>query len=368
MRSLALIVHRLAALSALVFSAAIAVDYYGASPRFCQSGAGCEVVHAWSSTWRLDLVLPALGLVVYSVIFAFSLAPKASLRRIGAAFALLGAIGAIAFLTFQGAFLGAWCWLCVGVDTSAIIAALAALPFVKIPLAPDERVASWRSLWWPTWALAIGVPLVWGFTTPPSPIPEGVRARYVDGAINVVLLTDPECPYCRAMHPALEEAIAEARAGGDTVHVERVLVPLPFHHLARGAVHAILCSPDDQREAMTTLAYEGALERDALLGYARQLGIDEARFVACIDDPATDAQVQANIDYASAIDMQGLPTSYIGEHTLLGFERSRGAEPFREALVAARIEQSPTRALWPFALVALLALGLAALTRPRPAK
>ena len=72
-RSFALSVHRLAAPSALVFSAATAVDYYGPSPRFCQRGAGCEVVHAWSSGWHLDLVLPALGLVAYTALFALSL-------------------------------------------------------------------------------------------------------------------------------------------------------------------------------------------------------------------------------------------------------------------------------------------------------
>jgi len=372
-RPLALILHRLAALSALVFSAATAVDYYGASPSFCQSGAGCEVVHAWSASLRFDLVLPALGLVFYSAIFALSLAPKASLRRLGALGAQLGALGAIGFLIFQGAYLGAWCRLCVGVDTSAIIAALAALPFVTTPLmyeplAMDERVRSWRSVWWPAWALAIGVPLAWGFTTPSSPIPDVVRARHVDGAINVVLLTDPECAFCRKMHPALAEALAEAREDGATVRVDRVFVPLPSHRLARGAVHAILCAPDDKREAMTTLVYEGLLVRDALIGYARQLDLDEARFVTCLDDPATDARVQDNLSYAKSVGMQGLPTTYIGERALLGFDPTRGAEPFREALAAARTERPSMRAWWPFALLALMALVLAALTRPRATK
>lgn len=367
---LALTFHRLAALSALVFSSATAVDYYGASPRFCQSGAGCEVVHAWSTSLRLDLVLPALGLVCYSAIFALSLAPKASLRRLGALGAQAGAIGALGFLTFQGAYLGAWCHLCVGVDTSAILAALAALPFVKTPLmheplAKDHRVRSWRSFWWPAWALAVGFPLAWGFTTPPSPIPEGVRARYVDGAINLVLLTDPECVFCRKMHPALAEALAEAHEGGATVHLERVLVPLASHRLARGAVNAVLCAPDDQRESMTTLVYEGLLVREALIGYARQLGLDEARFVACLDDPQTAARVEDNLAYAKSAGMRGLPTTYIGERTLLGFEPARGAEFFREALAAARTERPSTRAWSPFALVALVALALAALTRPR---
>jgi len=372
-RPLALILHRLAALSALVFSAAIAVDYYGASPRFCQSGGGCELVHAWSASLRLDLVLPALGLVFYSAIFALSLAPKASLRRLGALGAQLGALGALGFLTFQGTYLGAWCRFCVGVDTSAIIAALAALPFVRTPLmheplAKDERVRSWRSVWWSAWALAIGVPLAWGFTTPPSQIPDVVRVRYLDGAINVVLLTDPECAFCRNMHTALAEALAEARDGGATVHVDRVFVPLPSHRLARGAVHAILCAPDDKREAMTTLVYEGLLVRDALIGYARQLDLDEARFVTCLDDPATDARVQDNLSYAKSVGMQGLPTAYIGERTLLGFDPTRGAEPFRSALAAAQAERPPTRPWWPFALIALVALVLGVLTRPRTTK
>lgn len=369
MRSIALILHRAAALSALVFSAATAVDYYGSSPRFCQSGGGCEVVHAWSASFRLDLVLPALGLVFYTLIFVLSLAPKASLRKLGARGALLGALGAIVFLTLQGAYIGAWCWLCVGVDVSAIVAAAAAIPFVSEPLMKEplstEDARSWRSVWWPAWALAIGFPLAWGLTAPPSPIPDGVRARYVDGAVNVVLLSDPECPFCRRMHPALDEAIREAREAGATVYVDRVLVPLPFHPAARVASHAILCTPEEQREAMTTLVYEGRLVRDALIGFARQLELDEATFVACMDDPATDARVEENLAYAEAVGMQGLPTTYIGERTVLGFDARLGAEPFREAIAAARTEGPPQRIWWPFALVAIVVLALGALARPR---
>ncbi len=372
MRPIALILHRAAALSALVFSAATAVDYYGPSPRFCQSGAGCEVVHAWSASLRLDLVLPAFGLLFYTLVFVLSLAPKASLRRLGARAALLGALGALAFLTLQGVYIGAWCWLCVGVDTSAIVAAMAALPFAKTPLLREPLssadASSWRSVWWPAWALAIGFPLAWGLTAPPSPIPDGVRARYVDGAVNVLLLSDPECPFCRRMHPYLEAAISEAREGGANVHVERVLVPLPFHALARGASRAILCAPEEKREAMTTLVYEGRLVREALLGYARQLELDEATFVACMDAPETDARVEANLEYAAAIGMQGLPTTYIGERTVLGFDARYGPEPFREALTAARTERPAERAWWPFALVLAVVLALAGLARPRAGK
>lgn len=373
MRPFALLLHRLAALSALVFSAATAVDYYGPSPRFCQSGAGCEVVHAWSSTVRLDLVLPALGLVFYSAVFALSLAPKISLRRFGALGALLGALGAFGFLVFQRVYLHAWCWLCVGVDVSAIVTALAALPFAITilkhkPIAKDERLRSWRSVWWPAWVLAVFIPLAWGFTKPSSPIPEGVRARYADGAVNVVLLTDPECVFCRKMHPALTEALAEARESGATVHVDRIFVPLASHTLARGAIQGILCTPDDKREAMTTLVYEGRLERDALLGYARQLDLDEARFLTCLGDPAIEARLEDNLAYAKSVGMKGLPTTYIGESTLVGFDATRGAEPFREAFAAARTSRPLTRAWWPFALIALMALLLAALTRPRATK
>ncbi|MCA9616041.1 MAG: thioredoxin domain-containing protein [Polyangiales bacterium] len=372
MRPLALILHRAAALSALVFSAATAVDYYAPTPRFCQSGGGCELVHAWSASLRLDMVLPALGLVFYTLVFVLSLAPRASLRQLGARAALLGALGAITFLTLQGAYIGAWCWLCVGVDASAIVAALAALPFATRPLMREplasEDVTSWRNVWWPAWALAIGFPLAWGLTAPPSPIPDGVRARYVDGAVNVLLLSDPECPFCRRMHPYLKAALTEARENGAEVHVDRVLVPLPFHPLARGAAHAILCAPEAKREAMTTLVYEGRLVRDALVGYARQLELDEAEFVACMDSPETDAQVEANLEYAASIGMQGLPTTYIGERTVLGFDARRGPEPYREALAAARTERPAQRVWWPFGLVLAAVLALAALARPKARK
>lgn len=359
-RSLVLVLHRLASLSALAFSAATAVDYYGSSPRFCQSGAGCEVVHAWSTGFRLDLVLPALGLVFYTVVLGLSLAPSAKARRLGALAGAFGSLGAIAFLTLQGVYIGAWCWLCVGVDTSAIVVGLTGLVLLRTP----TEAASLRSPWWSAWALAIGLPLAWGFTSPPSPIPDVVRARYVDGSVNVVLLSDPECPFCRRMHPILEEAIAEAREGGASVHVDRVLVPLPFHRLAREASRAILCA-GEHADAMTTNIYEGRLERPAILEYVRALPIDERAFVQCLDAPETDARIEENLAFAEAAGMQGLPTTYIEGRTILGFDARAGIAPFREALAAA--DGPSERPWWPFAGLALVALALASWARPRRA-
>ena len=87
-----------------------------------------------------------------------------------------------------------------------------------------------------------------------------------------------------------------------------------------------------------------------------------------MDSPETDAQVEANLEYAASIGMQGLPTTYIGERTVLGFDARRGPEPYREALAAARTERPAQRVWWPFGLVLAAVLALAALARPKARK
>lgn len=369
-----LVAHRLASLVALAFSAASAVDYYGPSPRFCEAGGGCELVHDSEIGQTIGVFLPGLGLAVYTALLALSLAPRGRWRRAGLWLGLLGAQGAAAFLVVQGAVIGAWCWLCVGVDSAAIVAGVAVVlagrfgELNRPPEATETRAKPWwRSAWWAAWVVAVAAPIAWGLTAPGSPIPEVVRARYVNGAVNVVILSDPECPFCRRLHPVLDAAIEASAADGAPHHVERVLVPLSFHLLAREAARAIYCAEDaGQGDAMRERVYtDDDLSRRALFTHAAALGLPGDAFARCMDAAETDARVEAGVDFARAAGMRGLPTVFIGERTILGFDPGAGAAPYEEALAAARVEGGPTRPVWPFAAIALVAVALALTSRPR---
>lgn len=327
---------RLAALVAVAFSAATAVDYYGAVPRFCQPGAGCDTVHAWSSSLHIDMVLPAFGLTFYTLLLVFSLVDGARVQRWVAIAASLGGVGALGFVVVQKLVIGAWCWLCLGVDSAAVVAGIAGADHLRrngLPQLPPPSGRS-RGAWAIGWALAIGLPPLWSLQTEPARAPPSIVELQRPGAINITVLSDPECPYCRLLHVALEQAVA---ANQDVV-LTYVLVPLAMHPLARDASKAVLCAEAAKQDtAMRTFVYTTEdLSRPALIAEATRLGLQAAEFDTCLSAPQTEARIVANIALAKKAQMQGLPTVYVNDQALIGFDARRGAEPYRRAIERAR--------------------------------
>src|SRR5690606_18781640 len=162
-------------------------------------------------------------------------------------------------------------------------------------------------------------PIAWPFTLPDPPIPEVIHELYADGKINVVEIADFECPYCRAMHPVLKSALEDASG---EVNLVRVIVPLHFHRHARDAARAYHCGARlGQGEAMADALFATP---DLSLGnihvIARELGLDPAAFEQCLADPAIEARIAEDERIARESQNQGLPTVYIGERVLLGFD------------------------------------------------
>lgn len=344
MHRTATLLLRLAALSALAFSAATAWDYYGPAASFCAGGAGCGDVHTWSAQWHIDLILPALGLTFYSLVLALTFAKKPKFVRFGYLASMVGGVGALGFIAIQKFVIGAWCWLCLGVDVSAVVAALAAAMLWRAPQ-PDSNGARRAHVWLFAALMVIGQPILWGATTPSVGVPDVVRALYGDDVAPIVVLSDPQCPYCRLLHSALDEAVATAAAQGVVTEPHYVLVPLSFHEHARGASSAVLCAgAQGQEQAMLDLVYTSEnIDRAALDTHATTLGLDLVAFGACLVSAETNAAIEANIALADAADMQGLPTTWIGEMSIIGFDARSGAEPYVDAILRASERRGPSR-------------------------
>ena len=85
--------------------------------------------------------------------------------------------------------------------------------------------------------------------------------------------------------------------------------------------HHLLCSRPD-----------AAVTCDALVGLAREVGIDDRRFVECLDDPAAQAAVQKDFEAGVRAGLYGTPTFFINGGELVA--------PSKEVL-----ERTITRAL-----------------------
>jgi protein-disulfide isomerase/uncharacterized membrane protein len=354
----AVILLRLTALGALTFSVATAVAYYGPGSELCQPGGGCDQVRSSAVGRSIGDLLPVVGILAYSAIFAGALIERRPTLRLFAGFAALGGVGAAAFLGLQATVIGAWCWLCVGVDAFGLLAAGAGVWVLVSGTGDPEGSVSFMSPWWGLWWLA-WAPVAWAATFPDPGVPPAIRELYDPSAdVNVVEMADFECPFCRRMNPVLESVLEETDG---RVHLVRLMVPLELHRHARGAAAAYFCAQRQGRgEAMASRLFEAEdIGRAGLLARAEALGLDEEAFEACLDDPAIDARIEADIERARRAGMRGLPTVYIGDRTVIGFAPGYETQ-YREAIAAARHGEGERVRLWPSAVLLLLAVLSAA--------
>ncbi len=340
-RAHACLLLRLSSLVALVYSAISAVDYYGPIPTFCASGAGCDLVAKSSVGEVLGPFLPALGLVTYTFLFIVSFFRQPRFDRLIGLAALLAGIGAFIFILIQAFFIDAFCWICMGVDIAAIVAAGAGMLLWRGPaeLRPPSRLplVSWAAIY----ILAVAGAPVWMLTKPPSPVPDAVRALWVDGKINVVEISDFNCPFCRKLHPVLMEALEPY---GDRVHVKRLLYPLGG---LEGAM-AHLCAEDQKlQDAFAHAMFElPAKSNDEILAYVKKVGMDPDAFMTCMNDQATMARLRDVIDTVRSVNFRGAPTLWIGERESVGFDPHRTPERIADALKAEDESLGVSRVPW----------------------
>jgi protein-disulfide isomerase len=149
-----------------------------------------------------------------------------------------------------------------------------------------------------------------------------------EAKVTIVKFSDFQCPSCRVgaqtLHPVLKRF-------GDQVRFVYRNFPLdsacnraitrPMHpyacELARGAV----CAGAQQKFEEY---YQGVFERQPSLksgsavDVAREVGLNLPQFEACLQDPATAAQINSDIEEALTLNVQSTPTFYINGRAVSG--------------------------------------------------
>lgn len=353
------IILRVASLFALAFSAATVAEYFLPSATYCEPGGGCDRVRFWAFQQAvgdvpLGLVLPLIGVLGFTALFAGSLLTDRTTSRIISVLAMIGALVAALLLWTQATAIGSWCWLCVGVDSFALVAGIAGAA-VFFTVGDAQPRGALRSPWWAAWILAAFAPIAWTSTLPDRGIPPAIRDLYRPGALNVVELADFECPFCRAMNPVLKSVLDDVHER--PVNLVRVIVPLPFHVHARDAARAYYCAVRMQHgEEMADALFQAEdLSPEANVRLAESLGMDGRAFEQCLDDTSIERRIRRDERIAERSQNEGLPTVFIGDRVLLGFDVNAGEAPFREAVDAALAGEGTRVRVWPLATVAALA-------------
>jgi protein-disulfide isomerase len=157
--------------------------------------------------------------------------------------------------------------------------------------------------------------------------------------VTIVEYADLQCPSCARLHEFLEKELLPKY--GDKVRVIFKEFPLPMHDWSQTAAIANECVYQIKPEAYApyrSLIFQNqsgtnaANVRDALLGYADQVGVGRVRLAGCLDSKASLPRVDEGTREAKRLEIGSTPTCFINGRMLVGFPK---AEAYYKAVDAA---------------------------------
>jgi len=253
----------------------------------------------------------------------------------------LGAVAGSAVLAYVSEFvIGSWCLFCMISWSAAVVLLGAAWAAVKgsgpgaaigadlsalsaRPAASGGAVVAGLAL---VGTLVGAYPRYWDHAKPPAPPagPAGPTAptppvQLADPAMGAVLYSDYECPFCANAHLELKSALA---ARPDIRVVKRhfpldqscnAAVKRAIHPDACRLARAAICAEAQGRlEEMDDLLYANQQAKRPVEALAAQIGLDPARFQACLGAAETEQRLQADIADALQAKVKATPTYFVG--------------------------------------------------------
>ena len=157
-----------------------------------------------------------------------------------------------------------------------------------------------------------------------------------DAPVTLVEFSDFECPYCKQANVTVAKLLE--RYSGKIRLVYRDLPLEKIHPQARGAAEASRCARDggkfwEYHDAL--FAQSPKLAPDDLKRYAREVGLDVAKFDACVASGVHSAAVQKDIDEGERLGITGTPVFFVNGRSV------KGAQPIE--VFARMIDDELTR-------------------------
>jgi protein-disulfide isomerase len=165
------------------------------------------------------------------------------------------------------------------------------------------------------------------------------RMGSAQATIGIVEFSDYQCPYCRGFHdPVFPRLKKEYVDTGIAQFIHKDLPLKSMHPQALPAALAAGCAGAQQRfwpmhEAL--YANNGRLAPELYLQLGRELGLDGAKFTACLGDASRKQAIMRDVAEAQGLNITGTPSFVLGkiEGNILTVVRvARGAPNF-EAFV-----------------------------------
>jgi protein-disulfide isomerase len=136
--------------------------------------------------------------------------------------------------------------------------------------------------------------------------------------IEIIEFSDFQCPYCLRANPTVEEVL---KLYGDKIRFTYRHYPLPTHPNARPAAEAAQCANEQGKFWAfhdRLFANPSQLGPDALKQHAEALGLDMAKFDACVDSRKYKGDVDTDLEAGEAAGVDGTPAFFINGRMLSG--------------------------------------------------
>jgi protein-disulfide isomerase len=156
--------------------------------------------------------------------------------------------------------------------------------------------------------------------------------------VTIVEFSDFQCPFCQRVAPTLKRV---RETYGDKIRIVWKDFPLTqIHPQAFKAGEAAHCAGEQGKfwEYHDRLfANQQALEASDLKKYGADLGLDAAKFNACVDSAKYGDRVRAGVEQGSKLGVNSTPTLYVNGRVL------SGAQPYETFVTVIDEELSRTK-------------------------
>ena len=157
-----------------------------------------------------------------------------------------------------------------------------------------------------------------------------------DALVTIVQYSDFQCPFCSRVEPTMDKILEEYKG---KVRIAWRNMPLPFHDKAKpAAIAAAAADRQGKFWQMHAIMFKNqqALTAEDLEKYAKEIGLDMAKFKAAIADKKLAEAVDAESAAGNKIGARGTPAFFINGTFL------SGAQPFEN--FKARIDEQLKKA------------------------
>jgi protein-disulfide isomerase len=147
--------------------------------------------------------------------------------------------------------------------------------------------------------------------------------------VMIVEFSDYQCPYCHQAEPTLEAVLAKY---GDKVSFSYRDFPLRnIHDHAEIAAEASRCALEQGKfwDYHDQLFKASNLDKEALIGYAKDAKLDDKQFESCLNSGKYKAQIDKDLDDGRKAGVTGTPAFFINGIELSG---AQGQDSFSRAI------------------------------------